>query len=136
IFDLLNQCEIGDEKYNTLKSEQLLKVRVKPIIDSTPDKYDQVLLPLLFSYLVLKELKTKHNIFEITLDQFYTYVMTCKRFSEIGESVELLSQNPKISDFVQIFKGKSRIKPLFEKNSGLLDFSNDKVRINKQFDDY
>jgi len=136
IFDLLNQCEIGDQNYNILKSEQLLKVRIKPIIDTTADGYDQVLLPLLFSYLTLKELAIKYNISGIPSDQFYSYIATCKRFSEIEETAFLLSQNPNVSTFVQEYKDRSRIKPLFEKNSNLLDFSNDKVKINSHFDDY
>jgi hypothetical protein len=135
VFDLLNQCEIGDENYNTLKSEQLLKVRLKPITDST-HKYDQVLLPLLFSYLTLKELETKHNILEISLDQFYSYIATCKRFSEIEETAFLLSQNPQNSSFIQKYRDRSRIVPLFEKNSSLLDFSDNKVKINSNFDEY
>lgn len=136
VFDLLNSYNIGSHEYNTLKSEQILKVRIKPIIDTTSDGYDQVLLPLLFSYLTLKELKTKYNILEISLDQFYSYVMTCKLFSEISETTSLLSQNPEVSKFIQGYKDRSRIKPLFEKNSNLLDFSNNKVRINENFDNY
>ncbi len=136
VFDLLNQCEIGDNNYNKLKSEQLLKVRIKPIIDSTSDKYDQVLLPLLFSYLTLKYLALNYNVSEISIDQFYTYIMTCKRFPEFEETAFLLSKNPKISSFVQEFKDRSRIIPLFEKNSNLLVFSENKIKINPYFDDY
>lgn len=136
VFDLLNQYEIGDRNYNVLKSEQLLKVRIKPIIDSTIDNYDQVLLPLLFSYLTLKELNIKYHINEISIDQFYTYIATCKRFSEIEETAFLLSQNPEITDFIKQFKDRSRIKPLFEKNSNLLIFNDEKVRINASLDDY
>ena len=136
VFDLLNQCKMGDDNYNKLKSEQLLKVRIKPIIDSTPDRYDQVLLPLLFSYLTLKELKTKYNISEISLDQFYSYIATCKRFSEIEETAFLLSQNPPNSGFLHIYRDRSRISPLFEKNSNLLDIKDNKVKINDNFDEY
>ncbi|MDD2445838.1 MAG: HNH endonuclease signature motif containing protein [Clostridia bacterium] len=136
VFDLINQCEIGDENYNVLKSEQLLKVRIKAIIDTSPNRYDQVLLPLLFSYLTLRELSIKYNITDISLDQFYTYIATCKRFSEVEETAFLLSQNPNISSFVQEYKDRSRIKPLFNKNSNLLDFSNNRVKINPNFDEY
>lgn len=136
VFDLLNECEMGDKNYNILKSEQLLKVRIKAIIDITPQRYDQVLLPLLFSYLTLKVLKTEYNVSEITLDQFYSYIATCKRFSEIEETAFLLSQNPKVSTLIPKYKGGSRIKPLFEKNSKLLDFNDDKVKINADFDKY
>ena len=136
IFDKLNNYDQGSNEYNILKSEQILKVRIKPIIDTTEDGYDQVLLPLLFSYLTLRELKIKYNISEISIDQFYTYIATCKRFSEIKETAFLLSQNPNVSDLTNQFKSRSRIIPLFEKNSKLLDFSDKKVKINTNFDDY
>ncbi len=136
IFDLLNQCTIGDENYNILKSEQLLKIRMKSIIDTTNDGYDQVVLPLLYSYLVLKELQTTHNIFEVTEDQFYTYIMTSKNFNEYRETALFLSQNPQVSNFIDDYKNRSRIVTLFSKNSSLIIFENSKVKLNPVFDDY
>jgi 5-methylcytosine-specific restriction protein A len=136
VFDMLNKYEIGSYEYNTLKSEQLLKVRMKPIIDSTIDGYDKVILPLLFSYKVLKKLQTDYSINSVPLDVFYTYVMTCNRFDEVEESAFLISKKPSVSTFVSNFKDSSRIIPLFEKNNKLLLFNGNTVSINTLFDNY
>lgn len=135
VFDLLNCCEFGAERYNTIKSEQLLKIRMKPIIDATNDGYDQSILPLIFSFSVLYDLKKK-GIDSVSKDQFYTYVMTCKKTEERDEAVELLSQNPQPSVLIDRYKDKSRIETLFELNSKLLLFDGDRVRINDAFGEY
>lgn len=135
IFDLLTNCEFRGTQYNTIKSEQLLKIRMKPIIDSTADGYDQSILPLVFSFNVLYELKIRGINF-VSKDQFYTYVMTCKRLEEIDEAVELLSKNPQPSPLVNRYKDKSRVETLFEFNCNLLLFDGDKVRINDVFGEY
>lgn len=134
IFENLNKHEIGSSEYNTLKTEQLLKVRIKPIIDSSPDHYDKVILPLIFSYQVLKKLKMDYSINHISTDQFYTYVMTCKNFSELEEAVWFLKENSSVSDLVNNYKDSSRIQSLFEKNSNLILFNEDKVYINSTFE--
>lgn len=135
IFDLLNNCEFRGSQYNKIKSEQLLKIRMKPIIDSTDDGYDQSILPLIFSFNVLYELKNR-GINAVSKDQFYTYVMTCKRFEELDEAVELLRQNPQPSPLVNRYKDKSRVETLFELNCNLLLFDGDKVRMNDVFGEY
>lgn len=135
VFDELSKYEIGSPEYNTIKTEQLLKIRMKPIIDATDDGYDQSILPIIFSFAVLWELR-KHGINSISKDQFYTYVMTCKRFEELDIAVALLLSNPTPSDLVAKYKDKSRIETLLHKNSHLFSFKTDSVALNNEFGEY
>jgi len=138
VFDSLSKCKIGDQDYNILKTEQLLKVRTKAIVDTDKDRKDFAISPFLFSYLVLKKLKTDYGITEITEDMFCTYIATCKQFSEVDETAYLLSQpNPKV---ISKYKSDSRIKSLFAKNNKLIIVEgkprNAKIKFNSVFDDY
>lgn len=135
VFEELNRFEIGSPAYNTIKTEQLLKVRMKPIIDSTDGCYDQVILPVIFSFMVLWRLK-KQGINSISKDQFYTYVMTCKNFSELRTAVTLLRKNPPSSALVKRYKDKSRIQTLFERNCKLFTFQSKRISINDTFGEY
>lgn len=137
VFELLKTYNIDSPEYNTLKTEQLLKIRIKPIIDSAEAGYDKVLLPLIFTYQVLKTLKKQYGINQITTDQFYTYVLTSKTFKDVDETTYFLSTNPQAAParLINYYKSNSRIETLFKKNSRLILFEKDNlVKINPAFE--
>jgi len=56
VFDALNACEFGGERYNIIKSEQLIKLKIRAITDTAMNNEGWNILPLVFSFLVLKQL--------------------------------------------------------------------------------
>jgi 5-methylcytosine-specific restriction protein A len=135
VFEELSKHDIGSTEYNTIKTEQLLKIRIKPIIDTTNEGYDQSILPAIFCFAVLWKIRER-GINSISKDQFYTYVMTCKKYEQLDETIELLLSNPRPSDLVAKYKDKSRFETLLNKNCRLFSFDNDTVSVNDDFGEY
>lgn len=135
VFEELQKYDIGSPEYNTIKTEQLIKVRMKSIIDTEPRGYDQVILPIVFAFAVLWELN-KCGISSVTEGQFYTYIMTCKSYSELDEAVTLLKSNPEKSKLLPRFKSKSRMSVLLDANCNIFIFEGGRVSINSAFGEY
>ena len=76
--------KIGSKEYNTFKTEQLLKIKFHAIIDTAQNNKDYNILPIVFIYKVLKILKEKYGINEVSEDLLYTYVLTCKSYQELN----------------------------------------------------
>ncbi|MCL2313324.1 MAG: hypothetical protein FWC41_12775 [Firmicutes bacterium] len=109
IFDLIKNCNIGDRLYNEVKTEQLLKIKIHAIIDTTNNNKGYNVLPVLFIYKVLKKLCDKYGIKSISTNFLWTYVMTCKSYDQIDEAVENIKinleiNNPKIFEYVKDFE--------------------------------
>lgn len=136
MFGLLNACEFGSHEYNKLKSEQLLKVKIRAIIDTASNNDKCCILPVIFSYKVLKTLKDECNINNVSLDSFYTYVMTCSDYSEVEEAVEYIENSSPVSNHIDKFKDRSRFIPLVQDNIKLFNVTRDQISINDNFDDY
>lgn len=136
IFELLNKCPIGSKEYNTIKTEQILKVKIKAIIDTAGNNENWNILPIIFIYKVLKTLKEQHQINAISLDMLYTYVMTCEDYSKVEETVSFIKNSSPATDYVNTYKGRSRFKPLIEKNIKLFTINQNTIAINEDFDDY
>jgi 5-methylcytosine-specific restriction protein A len=136
IFDSLRQCAIGSEEYNRIKSEQLLKVKIRAIID-TENNYNWSVLPIPYSFRVLSELKDRHGITEVELDKFYTYVMTCSDFSELSDSIRFIAENapPTSRELVDGYEDDSRILNMFE-NVKLFNITKTHISVNPVFGDY
>lgn len=135
VYYILKNHPIGSREYNAIKTEQLLKLRMSAITDSRTEAGLYKLNPVLFSFEVLWKLHLR-GIDSITLPQFYTYVMTCQTHDEVEEAVELLSQNPEPSTFVDTYKANSRVVTILQGNFNLLTFSQDKVSVTPAFVDY
>lgn len=135
VFYVLKQYQVGSEKYNAIKTEQLLKLRMSAITDSRNEAGLYKINPVLFAFEVLWKLHLK-GIDSITLPQFYTYIMTCQTHDEVDEAVELLSQNPKPSPFVDTYMQNSRVVTILQANFNLLSITRDSVSVTPAFVEY
>lgn len=106
---------VESKEYNTLKTEQILKLKIHAIIDTAKNNDNCYILPVIFIYKVLKELQQKYKINQISIDHLYTYVMTCKNHSDYINAVEFIKNNGPISKYVQIYKQNSRVLTLIKK---------------------
>jgi len=138
IFDLIKDLEVGSEKYNVIKTEQLLKLKIHAIIDTAGNHEGYNVLPVLFIYKVLRELKEKWNIDSITQEQLYTYVMTCKTYDEVDMAVEYIRTSaPTVSaERLAKFKDFSRVLTIIRNNLFLFDIETNSISINPKFDEY
>ena len=136
VYRAISRYEIGSPEYNALKTEQLLKLRMNAITDTRPESADYNIAPVLFTYEVFWRLKG-NGVTEISLGDFYTYVMTCKTHNEIDECVEhLLDPNRKDSPYVANYKSDSRVVTLIQNNLNLIQFTSTTVSIKPEFADY
>lgn len=136
VFDLYKNLEIGSKEYNTFKTEQLLKIKFHAIIDTANNNKDYNILPIVFIYKVLKILKEKYGINEVSEDLLYTYVLTCKSYQELDDAVEYIRTNSPITAFVAEYKSRSRVLTFIKNNIKLFNFSNSSISINPKFDNY
>lgn len=106
------------------------------ITDTRPESADYNIAPVLFTYEVFWRLKAK-GVTEVSLGDFYTYVMTCKTYEEIDECVEhLLDPNRKETPYVANYKGDSRVVTLIQNNLNLIQFTATTVSIKPEFANY
>ena len=120
---------MGSIDYNRLKTQQLLKVRMQTVTDSREDLKDYSVSPLIFTLEVLYKLQ-KAGINYISMDNFYTYVMTSKSQAEVNEVVYWLKNNPLPSRLVSGYMDDSRIMHVLRENVDALDFSTTTIRLN------
>ena len=136
IFDIIKAVSPQSKEYNTLKTEQVLKLKIHAIIDTANNNQGYNILPVLFIYKVLRGLKEKYGITKITIDQLYTYVMTCESYSEVDEAIEFIRLDSPISEYVADFKSRSRVLTCVKKNTNLFIIDSQYISINPAFDDY
>lgn len=136
VFETIKNFEIGDKRYNTIKTEQILKLKIHAIIDTADNNVGYNILPIPFIYQVLKKLKTKYSINDISVDQLYTYVMTCSGYDQLDEMVDYIANNSPISNYVKDYKDDSRVLTCIDKNSKLFRLENNRISINPDYDSY
>lgn len=136
IFEMLNKFPIGSKEYNIIKTEQILKIKIKAIIDTANNNKNWNILPTIFSYKILRILKEQYNINSVTLEQFYTYIMTCSDYTEADKAVTFIKNNNPISNFVTEYKDRSRFLTLFQNNFSLFKIEKGKISINEKYDTY
>ncbi len=134
--DELNEPIKNTELYNTIKTEQILKIKIHAIIDTANNNSDYHILPVIFIYKVLKELQLKYNINEISKDHLYTYIMTCKSWKQLDKAVEFIKNNSPISKYVNTYKGLSRLETCLKKNINLFNITTNTISINPEYDEY
>lgn len=123
-------------EYNKIITEQVLKFKIHAIIDTANNNEDYHILPVIFIYKVLKKLKTQYNINNVSLDHLYTYIMTCKEYSQWEQAVEYIKNDSPISEYVSHYKDYSRIVSLIRNNTKLFNIDSFSISINPIFDDY
>lgn len=138
IYDKLKTINplINKYEFNKIITEQLLKFKIHAIIDTENNNEDYYILPVIFIYKVLKELQVRYDINEISIDHLYTYIMTCKEYSQWEQAVEYISQNSPVSEYVEYYKGYSRIMTLIRNNTELFIIDSKTISINPKFDNY
>ena len=136
VFDTIKNFDLNETEYNILKTEQVLKLKIHAIIDTANNNLQCNILPVVFIYKVLRGLKEKYSIDKITIDQLYTYVMTCSKYSEVDEAIEFIRTNSPISDWVSTYKSRSRVLTCIKKNTNLFNIDREYISINPKFDDY
>ena len=136
VFDHSKSLTIGSKEYNVFKTEQLLKIKIHAIIDTANNNSDYNILPVIFIYKVLKTLKDEYGITEISIDQLYTYVLTCKNYSELAEAVSFIKNNAPISPYVTQYKNLSRVLTFIKNNTNLFVVTSKTIAINDVFDEY
>ena len=136
VFDIIRTVAPQSKEYNILKTEQVLKLKIHAIIDTANNNADYNVLPVLFIYKVLRGLKEQYGIMEISIDQLYTYVMTCKSYSEVEEAIEFIRIDAPISNLVDEFKSRSRVLTCIKKNINLFIIDQFHIAINPTYDDY
>lgn len=136
IFDLIKDKSINSPLYNQIKTEQMLKFKIHAIIDTADNNEDYFILPIIFIYKVLKDLQVKHNIKEVSLGHFYTYILTCKTYNDADNAVKFIAQNAPLSVYASKYAENSRIRAILDKNIKLFQIDSKCVRINPEFDEY
>lgn len=122
VFDELDKYPIGSDEFNTIKTEQMIKLRVEAIIDNAGSRSSFAVLPVIFSFLVLWKLKTEKNIDGVSINKFYTYAMTSQSFNEIDEVVNFLADpSAPVSPMIEQMKSNSRVLTLFKENTKLFE---------------
>ncbi len=136
IFLALNLA-IDIKQYNQIKTEQILKLKIHALIDTESNNKNYCLLPVPFMYAVLKKLQKEHNISRVSNGHLWTYILTCKNFNELEDSVTNIANNEPISPHILHYKSVSRVITLIKKNIRLFNFDKeDNIYINPEFDEY
>lgn len=136
IFDKIENLNPGSYLYNTIKTEQILKIKIHAIIDTAGNNQGYNVLPVLFIYKVLKLLK-EQGIDGISIDQLYTYVMTCKSYDEVQIAVDHIKNNAPIEpETVSKFKSVSRVLTVIRNNISLFNITSSTISINSDYDEY
>lgn len=140
VFDAMKSAQTNSNEFNTLKTEQLLKLKIHAIIDTAHNNEDYNILPIVFIYSVLKKLKDEHSINEVSIDRLYTFIMTCKSYDEVDEAVAHIVEHTKNGSpaltFVDDYKSRSRVLSCIKKNTNLFIVSRNSISINPDFDEY
>lgn len=123
-------------EYNKIITEQILKFKIHAIIDTANNNEDYNILPVIFIYKVLKELQSKYSINNISLTHLYTYIMTCKEYSQWEQAVEYIRTNSPVSEYFEHYKDYSRIVSLIRNNTKLFNITSSEISINPVFDNY
>ena len=117
-------------EYNKIITEQILKFKIHAIIDTANNNEDYNILPVIFIYKVLKELQSKYSINNISLAHLYTYIMTCKEYSQWEQAVEYIRTNSPVSEYFEHYKDYSRIVSLIRNNTKLFNITSSEISIN------
>ena len=79
VFEALKKCSLDSTEFNKIFSEQLIKIKVKSIIDTESYRDDYSIYPFLFLFLVMWNLDKNYSVKKVPYDKVWTYVLTCKK---------------------------------------------------------
>lgn len=135
-FTNLNAIEENTPEYNTLLTEQLLKIKIKAIVDTTDGCLGWQIYPVIASYLVLKKLRDAGKK-SVDMDRFISYAMRCASFDEIDSAVEnILKDAPPVENVTRL-ADLSRIKKVLDNlNLFVINEKEKTIGLNSAFVDY
>ena len=121
---------------NLIKAEQVLKIRMRAVTDSTNNIVDFKIYPLLFACEVLWNLHKK-GVDEVAVEKFFTYVMTAKTHDELFDTVNfLLDKSSPVTSYLEQYKSDCRVDSLFQKNTDYLVCDKTSVRLNAKHEEF
>ena len=135
VFKELVKYGIGSPEFNTIKTEQLLKIKMSAIIDRSDNANTHHIFPVFYIFDVLYALY-QQGVDGISMEQLFSYVMTCESSAELEETIALLLTNPRPSQYVDQYKSDCRMWTLIEKNCKLFVVKENRVSINKNYIDF
>jgi len=137
VYDELCNTAFGSKEYNIIKTEQLLKVKIRAIIDTADNNSDYNILPIVFAFRVLYDISEQHGISEIPLDSFYTYVMTCSSYSCVSECVDFITNNVPSApvEIIDKYRDSSRFISML-RNINLFNIDRNSISLNKEYKTY
>ena len=114
VFDELKKYTFGSPEFNKIISEQLIKIKVKSIIDTTGYRDDYKIYPFLFLFLVMWKLDKDYAIKLVSMEKLWTYVLTCKSMDDLNDAVKWMADPAaKISPYIGQYKSDSRFMTIF-----------------------
>lgn len=136
VFYSLKEAGIGSATYELIKAEQVLKIRMRAVTDSTNNIADFKIYPLLFACEVLWNLHKK-GVDEVAVEKFFTYVMTAKTHDELFDTVNfLLDKSSPVTSYLEQYKSDCRVDSLFQKNTDYLVCDKISVRLNAKHEEF
>ena len=136
VFYSLKSAGMGSATYELIKAEQVLKIRMRAVTDSTDNIVDFAIYPLLFACEVLWNLHKK-GIEEVAVGKFFTYVMTAKKHAELNDTVNfLLDESSPVTSFLEQYKSDCRVDSLFQKNTDYLIWDKTSVKLNAKHEGF
>lgn len=135
-FKELVKYEIGTPKYNELKTEQIIKMKIHAIIDSAGNNENYNILPVVFIFKVLKKLKDEHGITKLNKDLLFTYVMTASDYSELDDVVSYIVAGGEPYPNIHQYKDSSRVLTAIKDNINLFNITNKTIEINPMYEEY
>lgn len=121
VYKKIKRAHYGSERYNTIKSEQLLKVKMRAITDTKTHCEGWNIYPVVFLYKVLMELK-KEGIAEITLEEFWGLIVTNSSMDKVSDTVNAIRNGESGSPYTEKYRSLSRLITLFSKNLCLFEY--------------
>ena len=136
VFYSLKEAGVGTATYELIKAEQVLKIRMRAVTDSTNNIVDFKIYPLLFACEVLWNLHKK-GVDEVAVEKFFTYVMTAKTHDELFDTVNfLLDKSSPVTSYLEQYKSDCRVDSLFQKNTDYLVWDKASVRLNAKHEEF
>lgn len=131
VFNELNKYSYGSSEFNKIISEQLIKIKVKAIVDTKNYRDDYYVYPFLFLFLVMWKLDKDCGMKMVPINKIWTYVMTCKSMDEINDSVKwIVDPNAAISPFIHQYKSDSRFLTIFFECTKMFSLEDDLLSLN------
>lgn len=131
VFEELKKCSLGSKQFNMIMSEQLIKIKVNSIIDTTDYRKDYHIFPFLFLFLVMWRLDKDYGMKKVPMKKLWTYVLTCRSMNELNDAVEwMFDPKSNISSFVPQYKSDSRFMTLFFECTKMFSLEHDLLSLN------